>query len=209
MSSTSMAHASGLRSAGRAAVRLVVLPALVIGTAGALAAAPAEPAGATTPPGSHARLHHRHPPRAHHQRHHHRHPHRKHRAHLGRSAGRESHAMRIAVAQKGKPYVYGAAGPGAYDCSGLTSFAFHHAGFGAMPRTAAGQAHFVRRIPRSRMHRGDLIFFYGSGGVYHVGLYAGRVHGRRLVLHAPYPGQRVKTEALWTNAWFPGTLRYR
>jgi cell wall-associated NlpC family hydrolase len=117
--------------------------------------------------------------------------------------------MRIAVAQKGKPYVYGASGPGAYDCSGLTSYVFHHAGFRAMPRTASAQAHFVRRIHRSRMHRGDLIFFYGSGGVYHVGLYAGRVHGRRLVLHAPYPGQRVKTEALWTNAWFPGTLRYR
>jgi cell wall-associated NlpC family hydrolase len=117
--------------------------------------------------------------------------------------------MAIAVAQKGKPYVYGASGPGAFDCSGLTSFAFHHAGFGAMPRTAAAQAHFVRHIPRSRMHRGDLIFFYGSGGVYHVGLYAGMVHGRRLVLHAPYPGQRVHTEPLWTNAWFPGTLRYR
>jgi cell wall-associated NlpC family hydrolase len=194
MSTTSTARGSVLRSAGRAAVRLVVLPAIVLGTAGALAAAPATSAQATTHTDTHSRVHH-------HKK--------KHHARLGRSAGREAHAMAIAVAQKGKPYVYGAAGPRAYDCSGLTSFAFHHAGFGAMPRTAAAQSHFVRRIPRSRMHRGDLIFFYGSGGVYHVGLYAGMVHGRRLVLHAPYPGQRVHTQPLWTNAWFPGTLRYR
>jgi cell wall-associated NlpC family hydrolase len=117
--------------------------------------------------------------------------------------------MRIAVAQKGKPYVYGAAGPGAFDCSGLTSYAFHHAGFGAMPRTAAAQAGFARHISRASMRRGDLIFFTGSGGVYHVGLYAGMYHGHRMVLHAPYPGQRVHVERLWTNAWFPGTLRFR
>jgi cell wall-associated NlpC family hydrolase len=117
--------------------------------------------------------------------------------------------MRVAVAQKGKPYVYGAAGPHAYDCSGLMSYAFHHAGFGAMPRTSAAQARFARNIPRSRMHRGDLIFFTSGGGVYHVGLYAGMSHGRRLVLHAPRPGERVRTQALWTNAWFPATLRYR
>ena len=117
--------------------------------------------------------------------------------------------MGIAVHQHGKPYVYGAAGPRAFDCSGLTSFAFHHAGFARMPRTASAQAHFARHIPRSRMHRGDLIFFTGGGGVYHVGLYAGFKHGHRLVLHAPYPGQRVRTQPLWTNAWFPGTLRFR
>ena len=117
--------------------------------------------------------------------------------------------MGIAVAQRGKPYVYGAAGPGAFDCSGLTSFAFHRAGFRGMPRTAAAQAGFVRHIPRDRMRRGDLIFFSSGGHVYHVGLYAGFTHGRRWVLHAPYPGQRVHPQPLWTNAWFAGTLRYR
>lgn len=136
-------------------------------------------------------------------RHHH------HRAALGPDAGRVARAMDIAVAQRGKPYVYGADGPRAFDCSGLTSYAFHHAGFGAMPRTAAAQAHFARHISRSNMHRGDLIFFTHGGGVYHVGLYAGSSHGHRLVLHAPYPGQRVHTQPLWTNGWFAGTLRYR
>jgi len=115
--------------------------------------------------------------------------------------------MGIAASEKGKPYVYGAAGPRAFDCSGLTYYAFHHAGFRGLPRTAAAQSHFAHHIPRSRMHRGDLIFFTGGGGVYHVGLYAGRSHGRRLVLHAPYPGRRVHVQPLWTNAWFPGTLR--
>ena len=101
--------------------------------------------------------------------------------------------MGIAVHQHGKPYVHGAAGPRAFDCSGPTSYAFHHAGFARMPRTASAQAHFAWHIPRSRMHHGDLIFFTGGGAIYHVGLYAGFQHGHRLVLHAPYPGQRVRT----------------
>jgi len=145
-------------------------------------------------------------PSAHAATRHHRH---HHHAALGPAAGRVARAMDVAVAQRGKPYVYGAAGPHAFDCSGLTSYAFHHAGFAAMPRTAAAQAHFARHISRSHMHRGDLIFFTDGAGVYHVGLYAGSSHGHRLVLHAPYPGQRVHTQPLWTNRWFPGTLRYR
>jgi len=116
--------------------------------------------------------------------------------------------MSIAVAQRGKPYVYGASGPGAFDCSGLTSFAFHRAGF-RLPRTSSAQAGAVKHIPRARMHRGDLIFFTSGGHVYHVGLYAGVSHGRRMVLHAPYPGQRVHAQPLWTNSWFAGTLRFR
>src|SRR5690242_11335872 len=70
--------------------------------------------------------------RPHHPRHH---PH--HRAHHVHPDGRVARAMSIAVAQRGKPYVYGASGPGAFDCSGLTSYAFHRAGFRAVPRTAA------------------------------------------------------------------------
>jgi cell wall-associated NlpC family hydrolase len=199
MSHTSMAR-SDARSRSRATARLTVLPGIVLGTLATLVAAPTGAAQATS--------HHDATPAAHHHKKHH-HKKKHHRPKLGRSAGRELRAMRIAVRQKGKPYVYGASGPRAYDCSGLTSYAFHRAGFRGMPRTAAAQAHFVRHIPRSRMHRGDLIFFTSGSGVYHVGLYAGRVHGRRLVLHAPYPGQRVHTQALWTNGWFPGTLRYR
>ncbi|MCB0896922.1 MAG: C40 family peptidase [Nocardioidaceae bacterium] len=128
---------------------------------------------------------------------------------LGRSARRVGSAMAIAAHQKGDPYRYGAAGPNAFDCSGLTYYAFHRAGFRHLPRTSSAQAHFARHIKRSAMHRGDLIFFTGSGGVYHVGLYVGMVRGHRWVLHAPYSGTRVRAEPLWTDHWFAGTLRYR
>jgi cell wall-associated NlpC family hydrolase len=118
-------------------------------------------------------------------------------------------AMRTAAAQKGDPYAYGAAGPGRFDCSGLTFYSFRRAGFSRIPRTSSAQAHFARHISRGAMKRGDLMFFTGGGGVYHVGVFAGWSHGRRLVLHAPYSGTRVRTDRVWTNSWFPGTLRGR
>lgn len=187
-----------LRATTRPVAGLLVLAALVLGC---LVAAPAVSAHAATSRAGHhhaLRHHHRHAARHHrHARHHHTH---------GR-VGRVLHAMGIAASEKGKPYVYGAAGPRAFDCSGLTFYAFHHAGFRGLPRTAAAQSHFAHHIRRARMHRGDLIFFTGGGGVYHVGLYAGMEHGRRMVLHAPFPGQRVHVQPLWTNRWFPGTLR--
>jgi len=129
--------------------------------------------------------------------------------HYGRSAPRVLRAAQVAAAQKGDPYSYGASGPGAFDCSGLTYYSYRKAGFSQIPRTSSAQAHFAQHIKRSNMRRGDLIFFYDGGGVYHVGVYAGFSHGSRWVLHAPYSGTRVRTEKLWTNAWFPGTLRYR
>ncbi|WP_051551412.1 C40 family peptidase [Nocardioides sp. URHA0020] len=119
------------------------------------------------------------------------------------------HAMRVAGHQKGDPYRYGAAGPGSFDCSGLTYYSFKHAGFSHIPRTAAAQSGYARHISRKSLRRGDLIFFNGGGRVYHVGVYVGRSHGRRMVLHAPYSGSRVRTEAVWTNSWFAGTLRHR
>jgi cell wall-associated NlpC family hydrolase len=116
-------------------------------------------------------------------------------------------AFRIARNQLGDPYRYGASGPNAFDCSGLTYYAFHRAGFRGLPRTSSAQAHFVRHIRRSHMRIGDLVFFYDGGGVYHVGIYAGVHHGRRFIIHAPYSGTRVRREAIWTSSWYAGTLR--
>ena len=214
MSHTLSIHGRALGSSAHRGSRLLAVVGLLAGVVLATLAGPAAHAAPSRRHQHHAAQHrhaaHHHRARHHRgARHHHRGHHRSHHAALGHDAGRVSHAMRIAAAQRGKPYVYGASGPGAFDCSGLTSYAFHHAGFGAMPRTAAAQAHFARHISRGQMRRGDLIFFTGGGGVYHVGLYAGFSHGHRLVLHAPYPGQRVKVQPLWTNAWFPGTLRFR
>jgi cell wall-associated NlpC family hydrolase len=115
-------------------------------------------------------------------------------------------AFEVGVDQKGDPYVYGATGPGSFDCSGLTSYAYKRAGL-HLPRTSAAQAGAVRHISRKDMKRGDLIFFSSGGHVYHVGMFAGRRHGTDYILHAPYPGRSVTTEAIWTNDWFAGTVR--
>jgi cell wall-associated NlpC family hydrolase len=118
------------------------------------------------------------------------------------------HAIAVARNQIGDPYRYGAAGPGAFDCSGLTMFAFGKAGLN-LPRTSDAQAKDVRRIYRKNMHKGDLMFFYGSGGVYHMGIFVGWDNGRRIILHASRPGRPVQRDRVWTGKWFAGTLRVR
>jgi len=119
-----------------------------------------------------------------------------------------SRALTVASHQQGDPYSYGSAGPNAFDCSGLMLFSFRAAGV-HLPRTAAAQAGAVRHIPRSQMRPGDLVFFSDGGHVYHVGMFDGWSHGRRIILHAPYSGQDVKKEAIWTNSWFAGTERLK
>jgi peptidoglycan DL-endopeptidase CwlO len=83
-------------------------------------------------------------------------------------------AVRFALAQRGKPYVYGAAGPDAYDCSGLVQAAFRPAGI-RLPRTAEEQFHVGERVyGRAKLRRGDLVFFVSPGlSGWHVGLYLG------------------------------------
>ncbi len=118
-------------------------------------------------------------------------------------------ALRVAKNQVGDPYRYGAAGPNAFDCSGLVYFSARRAGFRQVPRTSSAQSRHMRRIKRSSMRPGDYVFFTGRSGVYHAAIYVGRKDGRRRIVHAPGRGQRVKRAAIWTNRWFPGTLRRR
>jgi cell wall-associated NlpC family hydrolase len=115
-------------------------------------------------------------------------------------------AFEIAKEQKGDPYVYGASGPNAFDCSGLTSYAYGRAGRG-LPRTAAAQSGAVRHISHAQARVGDFVFFSSGGHVYHVGLFAGRHNGTDLILHAPHTGSTVRTEPIWTGNWFAGTIR--
>jgi cell wall-associated NlpC family hydrolase len=115
-------------------------------------------------------------------------------------------ALKLVADQQGDPYVWGAAGPNAFDCSGLVYYSYRRAGFTNIPRTAAQQAQAARRIAPANMRKGDLVFFYGSGGVYHVGVYAGQQHGQRIIIHAPRPGSSVKRERIWTSSWFPARL---
>jgi cell wall-associated NlpC family hydrolase len=116
------------------------------------------------------------------------------------------HAAAIALRHRGAPYRYGAAGPRAFDCSGLMYFAFRHAGI-AIPRTSSAQAHRAHRIPKSHLHRGDLMFFTSGGRVYHAAMFLRWSHGHAVMLHAPRPGQRVRIDRPWTSSWFAATLR--
>lgn len=85
----------------------------------------------------------------------------------------------------GKPYVWGATGPDGYDCSGLTQAAWRAAGV-ALPRTTYTQINAGRRVARSQLQPGDLVFFYS--GISHVGLYVG---GGQMI-HAPRTGTTVR-----------------
>ncbi|MDT0543909.1 MULTISPECIES: NlpC/P60 family protein [Streptomyces] len=100
-------------------------------------------------------------------------------------SGRAARAVSYAYGALGKPYVWGATGPRGYDCSGLTQAAWRAAGV-ALPRTTYTQINAGRRVSRTELAPGDLVFFYS--GVSHVGLYIG---GGRMI-HAPRPGAPVR-----------------
>ena len=122
-------------------------------------------------------------------------------------ADRLERVLRIARRQKGDRYKYGAEGPDRFDCSGLVYFATHRAGFDDVPRTSADQARHMRRIKKKNLRRGDFVFFTGTSGVYHVGIYVGRRDGERAVLHAPKPRTEVRVEEVWSDSWFAATMR--
>ena len=100
--------------------------------------------------------------------------------------------LRVAESRIGTPYRYGGAGPDAFDCSGLVSYAHREIGV-TVPRTAAEQFAAATPVPRHELRPGDLVFFRLSGRkISHVGIYAG---GDRFV-HAPQSGGHVRTASL-------------
>ncbi|MEV7542441.1 NlpC/P60 family protein [Streptomyces sp. NPDC089915] len=101
-------------------------------------------------------------------------------------------ALRYATAQIGKPYVWGAEGPASFDCSGLTSQAWEHAGR-SIPRTSQEQWARLPRIPLDRLRPGDLVVYFPKAT--HVALYIG--DGK--VIQAPRPGARVKVSPIAAN----------
>jgi cell wall-associated NlpC family hydrolase len=102
--------------------------------------------------------------------------------------------MKIGGSLKGVPYRYGGSTPRGFDCSGFTMYVYRKVGV-RLPHSATSQMHRSKRISRSSARPGDLVFFLGGRGAYHVGIYAGK--GR--VLHSPRPGQRVHTAKIWTS----------
>ena len=82
---------------------------------------------------------------------------------------RRARVAGFARAQRGRPYRWGAAGPWAYDCSGLALRSFRVGGR-RLPRTAAGQSRRGRPILRRHVRPGDLVYWGGRGSAYHVGV---------------------------------------
>ncbi|GAA4791305.1 C40 family peptidase [Streptomyces ziwulingensis] len=100
--------------------------------------------------------------------------------------GAAARAVDFAMAQIGKPYVWGAVGPSSYDCSGLTSTAWAAAGH-PIPRTSQAQWQGLTRVGMAAAKPGDLIIYFSDAT--HVGMYIG---GGQMV-HAPRPGRTVTT----------------
>ena len=101
------------------------------------------------------------------------------------SSSKGAKALAFAKKQLGDSYRYGATGPNAWDCSGLTGGAWKAAGV-KIPRTSQAQYRSGRKVAKSDLKPGDLVFFYS--GISHVGIYAG---GGK-VIHASRPGKPVQ-----------------
>lgn len=98
---------------------------------------------------------------------------------------RAAAAVSYAYQKLGSPYVWGATGPNAFDCSGLAQAAYRSAGI-SLPRTTYAQINAGRRVSRAELAPGDLVFFYS--GISHVGIYVG--DGQ--MIHAPNPSAPVR-----------------
>ena len=102
------------------------------------------------------------------------------------ASGRAGAAVSYAMSQVGDAYVYGASGPSAYDCSGLTMMAWAQAGV-SLPHSSSGQMGSGAPVSQSQLQPGDLVFYYSP--VSHVGMYI----GNGMIVHAANPGDGVTT----------------
>ena len=129
----------------------------------------------------------------------------------GSSAARPSQAeisamLSAALGRRGLPYVWGAAGPASFDCSGLVQWAFAQAGV-RMPRVAADQARTGPAVPVSQLQPGDLLFYHtdptDSGYISHVAIYIGNGE----MIQAPETGENVGVVPADTGSEFAGAVR--
>jgi peptidoglycan DL-endopeptidase CwlO len=107
-------------------------------------------------------------------------------------SGAGAAAVRYAMAQVGKPYCYGGAGPSCYDCSGLTMQAWAQAGV-SLPHSSSAQYGVGRHISASELQPGDLVFYYSP--ISHVSIYIG--NGQRV--SATHTGDYVKVQSLGSS----------
>jgi peptidoglycan DL-endopeptidase CwlO len=113
--------------------------------------------------------------------------------------------LRAAVSRVGMPYVWGDAGPTAFDCSGLVQWSLAQAGV-AMPRVAADQARTGPAVPVSQLQPGDLLFYHfdptAPGYISHVAIYL----GKGLMIQAPQPGMDVQIVPVDLGSGFAGAV---
>ncbi len=108
-------------------------------------------------------------------------------------------ALAAALSRRGDPYIWGAAGPGAFDCSGLVVWAFAQEGI-ALPHYTGDLWNSGVHIPRADLEPGDLVFFFPD--ISHVGIYL----GDGLMIDAPDFGETVRVEPVYW-AYYVGAVR--
>lgn len=112
-------------------------------------------------------------------------------------------AVSIAYSLLGRPYRWGASGPGAFDCSGLTMYIYAQLGI-YLPHSSSAQYYSGRRVSFDELAPGDLVFFARrSGRISHVGIYV----GGGMMIHAPQTGDVVKLVPLSSHGGYVGAVR--
>jgi cell wall-associated NlpC family hydrolase len=112
-------------------------------------------------------------------------------------------AVGYAEAQLGKPYLWGATGPAAYDCSGLVMMAYRAAGVN-IPRTSQDQWKHLPHVKAAKVLPGDLVFFAGSDGTPRAPGHVGLVIGKNMMIEAYAPGTPIRVTAFGTAQSPPG-----
>jgi cell wall-associated NlpC family hydrolase len=124
----------------------------------------------------------------------------------GASAASIDVVLRAAMSRRGMPYVWGAAGPRSFDCSGLVQWSFAQAGI-SMPRVAADQARSGPAVQVSQLQPGDLIFYHTDQTaptyISHVAMYL----GNGWMIQAPEPGMDVEVVPADFGTEFAGAIR--
>jgi cell wall-associated NlpC family hydrolase len=115
----------------------------------------------------------------------------------GGSIGRR--VVAYALAQVGDSYVWGATGPSAFDCSGLTMRAYAQVGV-SLPHSSSAQYHSGRHVSAGQLQPGDLVFYYSP--IHHVAIYI----GGGSIVHAANPGEGVTIASLYSMP-FAGAVR--
>jgi cell wall-associated NlpC family hydrolase len=108
-------------------------------------------------------------------------------------------ALQAAISRLGDPYVWGAAGPGQFDCSGLVMWAYQQVGI-SLPHYTGSQFNSGVHVSRNDLEPGDLVFFFPN--ISHVGMYI----GNGMMINAPNFGEDVRVQPIYWNE-FVGAVR--